>query len=117
MHKDNPSFNKVILVGVLFSDPVLDYSGDGYTGQARCEFTITVGRRYIDGQGQAHDEQALFTVYANGKQAEVLAKYVCKGSPILVDGRLDNDGHGCTMVKLEGFQFIGRDHGLGKKGE
>ena len=81
------SFNKVILIGNLTRDPELRYTPNG---QAVCDFSIAVNRRYTV-NGQERDEVCFIDIVAWSKQAESCGKYLKKGSPVFVEGRLRND--------------------------
>lgn len=106
------SFNKVILVGNLTRDPELRVTG---TGLSICKIGLAVNRSYTSKDGESKDETTYVDVDAFGKQAEILGKYMQKGRPLMVEGRLkldqweSNDGQKRSKlgVVLESFQFIG----------
>mgnify|MGYP001546035829 FL=1 len=88
------SFNKVILVGNLTRDPELRYTTEG---TPIGKMGIAVNRRYKTKEGENKEEVSFFNVTAFGKQAEVVSKYLTKGAPILIDGRLS-----CRDYETEG---------------
>ena len=106
------SFNKVILVGNLTRDPELRVTG---TGLSICKLGLAVNRSYTSKDGESKDETTYVDVDAFGKQAEILGKYMQKGRPLMIEGRLkldqweSNDGQKRSKlgVVLESFQFIG----------
>ena len=107
------SFNKVILVGNLTRDPELRYTPKG---MAITKIGIAVNRVWKNEAGESKEEVTFVDVDAFGKQAEVLAQYMKKGRPLLVEGRLrldqwDDKQTGQKRSKLgvvlEGFQFLG----------
>ena len=106
------SFNKVILVGNLTRDPELRVTG---TGLAICKIGLAVNRSYTSKDGESKDETTYVDVDAFGKQAEILGKYMQKGRPLMVEGRLkldqweSSDGQKRSKlgVVLESFQFLG----------
>ena len=106
------SFNKVILVGNLTRDPELRVTG---TGLSICKLGLAVNRSYTSKDGESKDETTYVDVDAFGKQAEILGKYMQKGRPLMVEGRLkldqweSNDGQKRSKlgIVLESFQFIG----------
>ena len=106
------SFNKVILVGNLTRDPELRVTG---TGLSICKIGLAVNRSYTSKDGESKDETTYVDVDAFGKQAEILGKYMQKGRPLMVEGRLkldqweSNDGQKRSKlgVVLESFQFLG----------
>lgn len=106
------SFNKVILMGNLTRDPELrQFPSGGYV----CKLGLAVNRRFKTAQGEERDEVTFVDVEAFNKQAEVLAKFMTKGRPLLVEGRLkldqwqDSEGNNRSRlgVVLESFTFIG----------
>lgn len=106
------SFNKVILVGNLTRDPELRVTG---TGLSICKIGLAVNRSYTSKEGESKDETTFVDVDVFGKQAEILGKYMQKGRPLMVEGRLkldqweSNDGQKRSKlgVVLESFQFLG----------
>ncbi len=106
------SFNKVIIAGNLTRDPELRYTPKG-TAVAR--LGLAVNRSYTTESGERKEEVNFIDVEAFGRQAEVLAQYMKKGRPLLVEGRLkldtweDKNTHqkqSKLKVVLEGFSFI-----------
>ena len=107
------SFNKVILVGNLTRDPELRYTPKGV---AIAKIGLAVNRTWRSEAGETKEEVTFVDVDAFGRQAETLAQYMKKGSPLLVEGRLrldqwDDKQTGQKRSKLgvvlEGFQFLG----------
>lgn len=107
------SFNKVILVGNLTRDPELRYTPKG---MAIAKIGLAVNRNWTTESGEKKEEVTFVDVDAFGRQAETLAQYMKKGSPLLVEGRLkldqwDDKQTGQKRSKLgvivEGFQFLG----------
>src|SRR5580692_4326280 len=107
------SFNKVIIAGNLTRDPELRYTPKG-TAVAR--ITLAVNRVYTAGEGGEKKEEVSFIdVDVWGRQAEVIAQYMKKGRPLLVEGRLKQDSwedkntkqkQSKLKVVLESFSFI-----------
>src|SRR4249920_3439226 len=107
------SYNKVILVGNLTRDPELRYTPKG---MAIAKIGLAVNRNWTTESGEKKEEVTFVDVDAFGRQAETLAQYMKKGSPLLVEGRLrldqwDDKKTGEKRSKLgvivEGFQFLG----------
>src|SRR5208283_3670188 len=82
------SFNKVILAGNLTRDPELRYTPKG-TAVAR--ITLAVNRTYTAEGGEKKEEVSFVDVDVWGRQAEVIAQYMKKGRPLLIEGRLKQD--------------------------
>jgi single-strand DNA-binding protein len=114
------NFNKVILAGNLTRDPELRYTPKG-TAVAR--ITLAVNRVYTSGEGGEKKEEVSFVdVDVWGRQAEVIAQYMKKGRPLLVEGRLKQDTwedkntkqkQSKLKVVLESFSFIDTNRGEG----
>ncbi|AWT60994.1 MAG: Single-stranded DNA-binding protein [Candidatus Moanabacter tarae] len=106
------SFNKVILMGNLTRDPELRVTP---SGTAICKMGLATSRTYTTQDGNQREETTFVDVDAFGKQAEVISKYMAKGRPILVEGRLrfdqweTNTGEKRSKlgVVLETFRFVG----------
>lgn len=113
------SFNKVILLGNLTRDPETRVTAGGLT---ICKLGLAVSRVYSTREGERKEETTFVDIDAFGKQAEVITKYMRKGRPLMVEGRLKldqwetNDGQkrNKLCVVLENFQFVGgRDDNSG----
>jgi len=111
------SFNKVILAGNLTRDPELRYTPKG---TAVCRFGLAVNRNWTSETGEKKEEVTFVDIDAFGRQAEVVAQYMKKGRPFLVEGRLkldqweDKNTHQKQTklkVVLEGFSFIDSSRG------
>ena len=107
------NYNKVILVGNLTRDPQLSYLP---SQTPVCEFGLAVNRRWNAKDGTKKEETCFIDCTGFGKQAETLQKYVHKGDPILIEGRLqfdrwegpDGTKHSKHRVVVENFQFLGK---------
>ncbi|MEM8866657.1 MAG: single-stranded DNA-binding protein [Verrucomicrobiota bacterium] len=105
------SFNKVILLGNLTRDPELRVTANG---NSICKLGLAVSRAYNTKDGERREETTFVDIDAFGRQAEVISKYMRKGRPIMVEGRLkldqwESDGQKRSKlsVVLENFQFVG----------
>ena len=106
------NFNKVILAGNLTRDPELRYTPKG---TAIAKFGLAINRTWKNEAGETKEEVCFVDVDAFSRQAEVIAQYMRKGRPILVEGRLkldtweDKTTHqkqSKLKVHLEAFSFI-----------
>ena len=113
------NFNKVILAGNLTRDPELRYTPKG---TAITKFGLAVNRTWKNEAGETKEEVTFVDIDAFGRQAEVIAQYVKKGRPLLVEGRLkldqweDKNTHqkqSKLRVVLEGFSFLDSHRGDG----
>lgn len=106
------SFNKVILLGNLTRDPETRVTANDLT---ICKMGLAVSRVFSTRDGERREETTFVDIDAFGRQAEVITKYLRKGSPIMIEGRLrldqweTNDGQkrNKLCVVLENFQFVG----------
>lgn len=89
------SFNKIILVGNLGKDPELRYTPQG---DAVCSFSLATNERKKDKSGEFQDVTTWFKVTLWRRLAENASKYLSKGRPVYIEGRLqieewtDRDG-------------------------
>jgi single-strand DNA-binding protein len=112
------SLNKVFLIGNLTRPPELRYTP---SGTAVADVRLAVNRNYTTQGGEKREETCFLTVVVWGKQAESCGEYLDKGSPILVEGRLQTrewegkDGQKRTVIEVvaERVQFMGRGRGAG----
>lgn len=106
------SFNKIIIVGNLGRDPELRYTPQG---TAVCDFSMATNEKKRDKSGELQPVATWFRVSLWGKQAELAAKYLTKGSSVYVEGRLgmeewtDREGNKRQTLNVHGtdMQFIG----------
>ena len=99
--------NIVILKGNVTRDPALSYLP---SQTAVCEFGMAVNEKYKDKEKTGFFELTIF-----GKRADVVQKYVHKGDPLLIRGKLDfqqweKDGKKFSKVKIivEDFEFLSK---------
>lgn len=113
------NFNKVLLMGNLTRDVELKYT---QSNMAVGNFGLAVNHRFKTASGEAREEVMFVDCEAWGKTAEILQKYVSKGRPIFIEGRLrldtwqdKNDGSKRSKHKIviENFQFIDSKQGDG----
>ena len=107
------SLNKVFLIGNLTRPPELRYTP---SGTAVSDLRLAVNRAYTTQGGEKREETYFLTVVVWGKQAESSAQYLDKGSPVMVEGRLQTrewegkDGQRRNVVEVvaDRVQFLGR---------
>ena len=112
-----PSLNKVLLMGNLTRDPELRVTPKG---TPICQFSLAINRQFKMESGESREEVIFVDVEAWGKQGETIAKYMTKGRPLYVEGRLRLDQwedkntkekRSRMKVVLEQFQFLGDSRG------
>lgn len=109
--------NKVILFGNLTRDPELKALP---TGNQVATFGIATNRRVKKGE-QWESVPEFHNIVAWGRQAEVCAQYLKKGSSVLVEGRIqtrswdspDKGKQYRTEIVIENFEFGSRGAGGG----
>lgn len=99
-------------IGRLGKDVDIRYTADG---KAIASFSIACGESWKDKQTGAKQERTEWVnVAAFGKLAEIMGKYLSKGSQVFIEGRLktdkwDKDGqtHYSTKVIADSVQMLG----------
>ena len=107
------NFNKIFLIGNLTRDPQLSYLP---SQTAVVEFGLAVNRRWTGRDGEKREETCFVDCRSFGRTAENVNKYMKKGSPLFVEGRLDFDSWTAQdgtkrskhRVTVENVQFLGR---------
>ena len=108
--------NKAILVGNVGQDPEIRYTGDVNNGTKVATFRLATTERYRDRNGnlQEHTEWHSVVVWRN--TADVVEKYVKKGTQVYVEGRIrtrswdDQNGNKryTTEIVADTLQLLGR---------
>lgn len=106
------SLNKVFLIGNLTRDPELKFAPQG---TAVCKLGLAVNREWKDGSGEKKKEVSFFTVVVWGAAGENCGKFLTKGRPVLIEGRLvtrsyetqDKQKRTLTEIVAERVQFLG----------
>jgi single-strand DNA-binding protein len=80
-----PELNRVVLSGRLSADPDRRYAADGTPVTT---LALAFHRRYRGKDGQLAEHTGYATVVTYQRLAEVCSQYLHKGSPVLVEGRL-----------------------------
>ena len=112
------NFNKVLLMGNLTRDPQLSYTPNQ---TAVVDFGLATNRRWTGQDGTARQETCFVDCRAFGRQAENINKYLTKGRPVFVEGRLtfeswtaqDGTKRSRHRVTVENFQFLPGTAGMG----
>lgn len=107
------NLNKVLLIGNLTRDPELRYTPKG---TAIAALGMAINRVYTTDSGEQKEEVTFVDVEVWARQAETAQKYLSKGSPLFVEGRLRLDswedkesGQKRNKLKIvaERIQFLG----------
>jgi single-strand DNA-binding protein len=114
------SFNKVLLMGNLTRDPQLSYTP---SQTAVVDFGMAVNRRWTSRDGEKKEETCFVDCRAFGRIAENINKYMSKGRPVFIEGRLsfdtwtaqDGSKRSKHRVTVENFQFLPSASGSGAR--
>lgn len=113
--------NLVILVGNLTRDPELKFTPQG---TALCKFGLAVSRKYKGSDGQMTEDVTFVNIVAWGKTGENCGKYLAKGRPVFIQGRLDvrtyeHEGQKKLAVEVvaDTVQFLGSGQQQGAGGQ
>ncbi len=108
--------NKVILIGNVGQNPEVRYTGDASNGAKVATIRLATTERYRDRNGnlQEHTEWHSVVVWRN--TADVVEKYVKKGTQLYIEGRLrtrswdDQNGNKryVTEIMADTLQLLGR---------
>ena len=104
------SFNKWIGMGNLTRDAEIKQTTGG---QSVCSFGLAVNEKYTAKSGEMKENTLFVDVDCWGKVAENCAKYLHKGSAVLVDGKLkldtwEKDGNKRSKISVtaQNVQFL-----------
>ena len=105
------NLNKVMLMGRLTRDPEQRFIP---SGQSVVQLGVATNRQFTT-NGEKREETTFVDVEAWGQQAELIHRYLKKGSPIFIEGRLkfdtweskEGEKRSKLRVVLERFQFLG----------
>lgn len=112
-------FNKVIIAGNLTRDLELRFTPKG---TPVAQSALAVNRTWTSESGEKKEEVTFVDFKIWGRGAEVLAQYIKKGRPLLIEGRLTTESwddkqtgqkRTKTVVLVEGFTFLGGGQGQG----
>jgi len=107
------NINRVVMTGNLTRDPELRSTGSGLSV---CSLRIACNtRRKNQGSGEWEDKPNYFDVTVWGAQGENCARFLSKGRPVALDGRLEwrewenQDGQKRQAVEIiaDSVQFLG----------
>ena len=113
------NINRVVLTGNLTRDPELRSTGSGL---AVCSLRVACNTRRKGASGDWEDKPNYFDVTVWGAQGENCARFLAKGRPVAIDGRLEwreweaEGGQKRQAVEIvaDSVQFLGsRDEGAG----
>ena len=111
-------FNRAIIAGNLTRDPEVRYT---VNKKAYAIFAVAVNNTWKNANGEVQENTDYINVVAWGAQAETCGKYLKKGSPVLVEGRIRTgsydakDGSGkryTTEINADNMIMLGSREGV-----
>jgi single-strand DNA-binding protein len=117
------NINRIVLTGNLTRDPELRSIPN--SGTSVCSLRIACNTRRKDSSGNWTDKPNYFDVTVWGAQGENCAKFLAKGRPVAIDGRLewrewqDKDtgaNRNAVEIVADSVQFLGSRDGGGENG-
>jgi len=104
------NFNKVFIIGNLTRDPELRSLP---SGQSVASFGVATNRTWKNQQGEKKEDVQFHNIVVFGKQADIVAQYLKKGSQAMIEGRLqtrswqaqDGSKRNRTEIVAERVQF------------
>jgi single-strand DNA-binding protein len=107
------NINRVVLTGNLTTDPELRSLPS--SGMSVCKLRVACNTRRKGAGGEWEDKPNFFDVTVWGAQGENCARYLNKGRPVAIDGRLewrewqDKDGNKRQSIDIiaDSVQFLG----------
>lgn len=118
--------NKVILIGNAGQDPEVRYTGDPNNGAKVATVRLATTERFKDRNGNQQEHTEWHNVVLWRNLADVVEKYVRKGSQIYIEGRIRtrtwDDQNGmkryATDIVADNLQLLGRrsDNNSGQQG-
>ena len=115
------NYNKVMLMGNLTRDPQLSYTP---SQTPVVDFGLAVNRRWKGKDGESKEDTCFVDCRAFSRTAETINKYLVKGRPVFVEGRLtfgswtaqDGTKRSKLTVTVENFQFLSSGGGRSDEG-
>lgn len=117
LNKVNMSLNKVMLIGNAGKDPEIRYIDTNQSNDGKvASFSIATSERYRDKNGEQRENTEWHNVVAYRGLADVVEKYVKKGTQVYVEGKLrtrswtDQSGTKkyTTEIIADALQLLGR---------
>ena len=115
-------FNRAIIAGNLTRDPEVRYT---VNKKAYARFGVAVNSTWKNANGEVQDNTEYINVVTWGNLAEITGKYLKKGSPVLIEGRIRTgsydakDGSGkryTTEIWADNMIMLGSREGVSGSG-
>lgn len=110
------SVNKVIIIGHVGQDPEVRYTGNASSGAKVAQLRVATTEKYKDKEGKVQEVTEWHSVVLWRSLADVVEKYVKKGTQVYVEGKLqtrsweDNAGAKkyATDIVAQSLQLLGK---------
>ena len=110
------SLNRALLIGNVGNDPEIRTLSNN---EKVASFRLATTERYKDRNGEVKENTEWHQIVAWGKLADIVEKFVKKGSQVYVEGKIttrrwtDKDGNDrfTTEIRAEGIQLLGKKDG------
>jgi single-strand DNA-binding protein len=79
------TINKAIIIGNVGKDPEVRFSA---SGSPVANFSVATTEKWTDKQGQKQEQTEWHRIVAFGKVAEIVQKYITKGSKVYIEGKI-----------------------------
>lgn len=104
------SYQKLTLLGNVTEPEIKDVNGVKVA-----TFRLAASEKYVDRNGEPHENTEWFSIVCWRKQAELIEKYVHKGDQVFIEGKLktrkyttrDGDERSVTDVIPDVIKFAG----------
>lgn len=111
------SLNKAMLIGNLGRDPELKHTP---SGDPVCNFSIATSESWTDKGGTRQERTEWHNIVAWRKLAEICQKYLAKGRPVYIEGRIqsreyeakDGGKRRVTEIVADKMVMLGSKQGL-----
>ena len=107
--------NKAIIVGHVGQDPEVRYTGNANDGAKVATIRVATTERYKDREGNLKEQTEWHSIVCWRNTADVVEKYVKKGTQVYVEGKLrtrnwEQNGvkHYATDIVADTIQLLGK---------
>ncbi len=104
------SVNKIILIGNVGNDPEIKQVGENKLAK----FSLATSESYKNKQGEKIENAEWHSVIVWGKLAEIVEKYVKKGSKLYIEGKIEYKSYEkagekkyFTQIKCSNIKMLG----------
>lgn len=104
-------YQHTVIAGFVYRDPVKQYTP---AGVLRCRIPVVVKEQWADNRGQRHEKETRYSVFCQGKLAEIVSDKVMRGQTVLAVGKIEvsseyEEGSGerlCLMLRAQEVRVL-----------